>query len=136
MAGLVERIWARDASVWGPGEDDPAQRLGWLTLPTDMRGEIPRLHRLAQAAVEEGIEHVVLLGMGGSSLAPEVFSARARGTSRSSRSRRHGFDAPGSGTSDTREMLQLEKNLVHRLEQVGRHRRDDVPVSVLQGADR
>jgi glucose-6-phosphate isomerase len=73
MAGLIERIWAKDASVWGPGEDDPAERLGWLTLPGSMRAELPRLGRLASAVVEEEIETVALLGMGGSSLAPEVF---------------------------------------------------------------
>ena len=74
MEGLVRRIWAKDPSVWGPGDDDPAERLGWLTLPTTMTAELPRLQRLAEAVAEEGIETIALLGMGGSSLAPEVFS--------------------------------------------------------------
>ena len=71
--GLVERIWAKDASVWGPGEDDPAERLGWLTLPVSMQAEIPRLEAFAGAVASEGFTTVALLGMGGSSLAPEVF---------------------------------------------------------------
>jgi glucose-6-phosphate isomerase len=71
--GLVERIWAKDASAWGPGEDDPAERLGWLTLPGSMRAEIPRLEALAEDVTDEGFTTVALLGMGGSSLAPEVF---------------------------------------------------------------
>ncbi|MGH2755667.1 MAG: hypothetical protein ACRDLB_14730, partial [Actinomycetota bacterium] len=74
VEGLVERIWARDPSVWGPGEDDPAERLGWLTLPEEMGAEVPRLQRLAGAVGDEGIATIALLGMGGSSLAPEVFA--------------------------------------------------------------
>ena len=74
MEGLVDRIWARDPSVWGPGEDDPAARLGWLTLPDSMAAEVPRLRRGAGAVAEEDVATVALLGMGGSSLAPEVFA--------------------------------------------------------------
>jgi glucose-6-phosphate isomerase len=70
---LIDRIFARDPSVWGPGDDDPADRLGWLDLPGGMAAEIPRLTSFADAAAT-GIDHVVLLGMGGSSLAPEVWS--------------------------------------------------------------
>jgi transaldolase/glucose-6-phosphate isomerase len=70
---LIDRIFARDPSVWGPGDDDPADRLGWLDLPGDMAAEIPRLNSFADTAAT-GIDHVVLLGMGGSSLAPEVWS--------------------------------------------------------------
>ena len=73
VEGLAARIWAKDASLWGPGDDDPAERLGWLTLPTTMRAEIPRLRSFGDAVAGEGIESVALLGMGGSSLAPEVF---------------------------------------------------------------
>jgi len=62
---LVERIWARDASVWTGG--DEASWLGWLDEPSRM-GE--RLDELA--ALPTDWDDVVLLGMGGSSLAPEV----------------------------------------------------------------
>ena len=66
---LVERIWAHDASVWTGG--DEAQWLGWLDEPWRMRERVDDLLMFAQAALESH-DRVVLLGMGGSSLAPEV----------------------------------------------------------------
>jgi glucose-6-phosphate isomerase len=73
-AGLVARIWNKDPSAWAPGEDDPADRLGWLELPTVMQPEVARLESFAATVQDEGVATVVLLGMGGSSLAPEVFA--------------------------------------------------------------
>ena len=72
---LAVALWDRDSAAWGPGEDDPAARLGWLDLPVDMLDTVGRLTALADDVRSDGIEAVVLLGMGGSSLAPEVFSA-------------------------------------------------------------
>jgi transaldolase / glucose-6-phosphate isomerase len=68
-ADLVERIWERDPSVWTGG--DEAQWLGWLDEPARMR---ERVHELLEYAtrLEADVDEVVLLGMGGSSLAPEV----------------------------------------------------------------
>ena len=66
---LVPRIWAYDASVWtGSGED---HWLGWLDVVDRMRPHVDELTRFAEAAVEQ-FDDAVLLGMGGSSLAPEV----------------------------------------------------------------
>jgi transaldolase/glucose-6-phosphate isomerase len=65
---LVERIWERDPTVW-TGRDE-AQWLGWLDEPRRMRERIDELGEVAEAAADA--DHVVLLGMGGSSLAPEV----------------------------------------------------------------
>ncbi|MHB1319399.1 MAG: bifunctional transaldolase/phosoglucose isomerase, partial [Anaerolineae bacterium] len=68
-------LWARRGSLWS---SDPAvirdveARLGWLDLPQSMRMEIPRLKALALELAERRVERAVLLGMGGSSLAPEV----------------------------------------------------------------
>jgi transaldolase/glucose-6-phosphate isomerase len=70
----ARRLWARDSSLWGPGEDDPAERLGWLDVAAEMAVQRARLERFAAGEVARGIETVVLLGMGGSSLAPEVFA--------------------------------------------------------------
>ena len=67
-AELVERIWGRDPTVW-TGHDE-AQWLGWLDEPLRMRQRVDDLLRLAERAQE--VDDVVLLGMGGSSLAPEV----------------------------------------------------------------
>ena len=68
-AELVERIWERDPSVW-TGHDE-AQWLGWLDEPARMR---ERAHELLEFAtrLEADVDDVVLMGMGGSSLAPEV----------------------------------------------------------------
>jgi transaldolase/glucose-6-phosphate isomerase len=68
---LVERIWSRDATVWS-GSDE-AQWLGWLDEPMRMRGRIDELLRFVDEVAAPGlIDTFVLLGMGGSSLAPEV----------------------------------------------------------------
>ena len=66
-AQLVERIWERDPSVWTGG--DEAQWLGWLDEPARMR---ERVHELMEFGARVDADDVVLLGMGGSSLAPEV----------------------------------------------------------------
>ncbi|HEU4942007.1 MAG TPA: hypothetical protein VFT18_01990 [Gaiellaceae bacterium] len=68
-AELVERIWERDPSVWTGG--DEAHWLGWLDEPARMR---ERAHQLLEyaAGLEADVDQVVLMGMGGSSLAPEV----------------------------------------------------------------
>jgi len=66
---LVERIWARDPTVW-TGKDE-AKWLGWLDEPARRRDDVDLLLTLADS-VQGQIDDVVLLGMGGSSLAPEV----------------------------------------------------------------
>jgi hypothetical protein len=66
-AELVERIWQRDPSVW-TGRDE-AHWLGWLDEPARMR---ERVHELMEFATGVDVDDVVLLGMGGSSLAPDV----------------------------------------------------------------
>jgi glucose-6-phosphate isomerase len=78
-ADLARRVWAKDAGAWGPGDDDPADRLGWLTLPDDYLSKVDELRSFATEATAD-VDTVVLLGMGGSSLAPEVF-ARSMGPS-------------------------------------------------------
>jgi transaldolase/glucose-6-phosphate isomerase len=69
-------IWEHDYSVW---TDDPkegreiSQRLGWLNAVSTMAPEIPKLKAFAKELIDSGIEKAALLGMGGSSLASEVF---------------------------------------------------------------
>jgi transaldolase/glucose-6-phosphate isomerase len=75
-AELVERIWQRDPSVWTGGGE--AHWLGWLDEPARMR---ERVHELMEFASTVDVDDVVLLGMGGSSLAPEVMR-RAFGAER------------------------------------------------------
>jgi transaldolase/glucose-6-phosphate isomerase len=66
-AQLVDRIWSRDPSVWTGG--DEAQWLGWLDEPLRMH---ERVHELLERFAHLEFDRVCLLGMGGSSLAPEV----------------------------------------------------------------
>jgi len=74
--GIVERIWQRDPDLWKPGDAEHAKvianRLGWLDVIDVMRPELPRIESLGERARDIGIADVVLLGMGGSSLCPEV----------------------------------------------------------------
>ena len=74
MSTLLERLLARDATLW-PEDNVSAQRLGWLDTPDTMRGQAADLTAWA-GTVDAG--RVVLLGMGGSSLGPEVLRAAAR----------------------------------------------------------
>jgi transaldolase/glucose-6-phosphate isomerase len=68
-AEIVERIWQRDATLWTGGEE--AKWLGWLDEPRRMAEDVDLLLQFADSVVDR-IGAVVLLGMGGSSLAPEV----------------------------------------------------------------
>ncbi|HEV3475103.1 MAG TPA: glucose-6-phosphate isomerase [Actinomycetota bacterium] len=70
---VVGRIWARDHTVWRDDPREISDRLGWLTAPHTSRRLIPDLRAFADQAAADGLTHAVLLGMGGSSLAPEVF---------------------------------------------------------------
>ena len=81
-AGAAERaaagLWRRDPTVWSSDasvQRTIANRLGWLNSPALMADSIPRLQAFASAVRRDGMTDVVLLGMGGSSLAPEVLRA-------------------------------------------------------------
>ncbi|MGI9659757.1 MAG: glucose-6-phosphate isomerase [Gaiellaceae bacterium] len=75
----VEQIWARDASLW-TGRDE-ASWLGWLDVAERMRAQVGGLADFAASVGDDGLDNVVLLGMGGSSLAPEVMRRLAGATS-------------------------------------------------------
>jgi transaldolase/glucose-6-phosphate isomerase len=64
------RLWAKDPTSWVPGTE-PRRWMGWLTVPEKMLERIDRLEERAQEAAD--YSDVVVLGMGGSSLAPDVF---------------------------------------------------------------
>ncbi|MBW2637708.1 MAG: transaldolase, partial [Deltaproteobacteria bacterium] len=69
---IVERICSRDHTVWKPEADQIENRLGWLRIAREMLDKVKDLERLAEEVEEDGYTHALLLGMGGSSLAPEV----------------------------------------------------------------
>ena len=71
--GIVERIWEHDHTVWKPEPAEISNRLGWLDVVENMRPRIPTLQAFVQKVIGDGFTNALLLGMGGSSLAPEVF---------------------------------------------------------------
>jgi glucose-6-phosphate isomerase len=70
---IAQRIWNRDHTVWRSDPTEIRDRLGWLDLPRTMPARVAEIQRIAEE-VRAQADDVVLLGMGGSSLAPEVFA--------------------------------------------------------------
>lgn len=69
------RLWEKDAGLWRQGTEGNKvirNRLGWLDVVVKMRSEVARISQFAESLRAADIRHVVLLGMGGSSLSPEV----------------------------------------------------------------
>jgi transaldolase/glucose-6-phosphate isomerase len=67
-------VWAKDESLWGgPGVPEIGDRLGWLTIADSLAEEAGDLMEWAKSCAADGLTDVALCGMGGSSLAPEVF---------------------------------------------------------------
>ena len=91
------RIWSYDHTLWADDPTEIADRLGWLALPESMSDQVADLQRLAHEVSASGYELVVLLGMGGSSLAPEVIHATLGGDSSS----------PGLATLDTTDPASI-----------------------------
>jgi transaldolase/glucose-6-phosphate isomerase len=70
---VAQRVWRRDESLWGgPGVPEIGNRLGWLTVSEKTLEEADDIMAFAHGLAAEGYKDAVLLGMGGSSLAPEV----------------------------------------------------------------
>jgi glucose-6-phosphate isomerase len=75
--GVAERLWAKDGSLWaasGKAPDEVAAWLGWLDLPDAMSDRVTELEHLVRDVREDGYRRAAVLGMGGSSLAPELFA--------------------------------------------------------------
>ena len=70
---VVERMWQKDYRLWKQEPTEISNRLGWLTVHDQMRQQHEQLTQCVAAAHDLKIKDVVLLGMGGSSLGPEVF---------------------------------------------------------------
>jgi Phosphoglucose isomerase len=99
---LPARLAAKDPTLWGPdAESEAGIRLGWVDLPRTSRDLLSRLAELRAGLQADGIDHVVLAGMGGSSLAPEVITRTA------------GVDLT---VLDTTDPGQVRAALSHRLE--------------------
>jgi len=74
---VAERLWEKDGSLWAASGKKPEEIdawLGWLDLPETMSARVTELEHLARDVREDGYRRAAVLGMGGSSLAPELFS--------------------------------------------------------------
>jgi glucose-6-phosphate isomerase len=77
-AQVASKMTAQDPTLWGPdAEHESAIRLSWVTLAETSRPLVARIEALRAELAADGVDHVVLAGMGGSSLAPEVIAATA-----------------------------------------------------------
>ena len=75
---VASRIFAQDPTLWGPAaEEEAAKRLAWVGLGRTSRHLVGQIAALRAELTEQGVDRVVLCGMGGSSLAPEVICATA-----------------------------------------------------------
>ncbi len=75
---VAARLSAKDHTLWGEAaESEAAIRLGWLDAPTASRPLVAEIEALREELRAEGVDRVVLCGMGGSSLAPEVICGTA-----------------------------------------------------------
>jgi transaldolase / glucose-6-phosphate isomerase len=70
--GVLRRVWSRDDALWPAGDDKPSERLGWLAAAERSLEQLDDVLDFARELREEGFTDCALLGMGGSSLAPEV----------------------------------------------------------------
>ena len=75
----LRRIWRGDHTVWKPDPTEISNRLGWLTVADQMGEKAAGLEEFAKEVRSSGYNHVVLLGMGGSSLGPEVLGRTLAG---------------------------------------------------------
>jgi glucose-6-phosphate isomerase len=76
--GFASKLFAKNPTLWGPdAESEASIRLSWVGLGRTSRPLLGEVAALRDHLAEQGVDHVVLCGMGGSSLAPEVICATA-----------------------------------------------------------
>jgi transaldolase/glucose-6-phosphate isomerase len=100
---IMRRIWEHDHTVWNPDPREISNRLGWLHMPEEMPAHTGQLRALAESARADGYTHVLLLGMGGSSLAPELFA--------------HTFTGSGTGIAPSLQLAVLDSTDPDRVRQ-------------------
>lgn len=107
---IPERIWKLDHTVWKPEPKEITNRLGWLWIARHMERNLGEIFNLVDAVRTEGYRKVLLLGMGGSSLAPEIFR-RIFGV-KDGYLDLHVLDSTSPGMVETmRQEIELEKTL-------------------------
>ena len=99
---VVRRLWMRDHTVWKPDPTEIADRLGFLAAAERSLEAAPELTAFAREIVDEGYTDVVLMGMGGSSLAPAVVHDALGGS---------GLGLHLPDTTDPEELIALDEHL-------------------------
>lgn len=79
---ILARIWGHDYTVWKPAPDEISNRLGWLDIAERLSKQAYELQAFADQLIHNGYTQALLLGMGGSSLAPDLFAHVFDGSSR------------------------------------------------------
>ena len=131
---VARRVWRKDETLWGGPGPEIGNRLGWLTISEPMLENAADLKEFAETAKSEGYTHAALLGMGGSSLGPEVIR-RSYGDA-------GGLELHVLDSTDPGAVLELESKLaarqdrVHRVLEVGRDGGDAVAHEALLRAHR
>ena len=108
-AKAADRIWRHDATFWGGDagrERSVANRLGWLDVASQMRDRVGEIEAFAAQVKADGFTDAVLLGMGGSSLAPEVLRQSIADHFRAGWPRLHVLD-----TTDPATILAVSDNI-------------------------
>ncbi|TML00067.1 MAG: glucose-6-phosphate isomerase [Actinobacteria bacterium] len=110
-ARVAERLRGGDATLWGPpGAPEIADRLGWLSVAERMLERVDELSEFADEVTDAGFTDAVVLGMGGSSLAPEVLRRCFRAQSR--RPRLHVLDSTDAAAiRQLQESVELQRTL-------------------------
>lgn len=70
---VINRIWKKDHTVWSNNPNEIINRLGWLDSPLATKDSVREINQFVDSIKKDGFTYALLLGMGGSSLAPEVF---------------------------------------------------------------
>ena len=70
---MVERVWAKDHTLWNPDPAEIVDRLGWLRVADAMRPRLGELEAFGGEVKAAGYRKAVLLAMGGSAFAPELY---------------------------------------------------------------
>ena len=127
-SGKARRLWARDATLW-TGSDE-GHWLDWLGITDDQVAHSGPLKEVAQEVANAGVSHAVLLGMGGSSLCPEVMR-KTFGTIKGF-PELHVLDSTDPAQIAAIEhAVDLDAHALHRLEQVRHDTRTQHPAAVL-----
>lgn len=120
---VFSRIWQKDYTVWTDDPEEITNRLGWLNVTEMMCEAIPALEAFVEEVRSEGYTHVVLLGMGGSSLGPEVLRQTFRQAQgrpfRQAQGRPFGQARDdAAGGSEYPELLVLDSTVPERVQSI------------------